>query len=84
KKGAEHLPWLENHLSWISKDTAYWEKRLLRTQMETMLLSPDFVNDKETTAKVRQHANSLLSEDPEVIRKIQKFVTTWGLSGNIA
>ena len=83
-KGAEKLPWLENHLTGISKTAAYWNRRLLRAQAETLFSSPDYVNDPDTMSKSKMHIEALLSEDPEMVQKIQKFVTQMSLGGNVS
>ena len=83
-KGAEHLPWLENLLTWVDKNSSYWQKRLLRVKMDTLLASPEYIKDYETSEKTKKLLGSLLSKDPEVIRGIQKFVTTWNLTANVA
>lgn len=82
-KGAEELPWFENHIDWIQKNASYWQRRLLRSQGETMALEPGTAGT-ETGDMIRQHIDELMQKDPEVGRKVQQIASTWALGFNVA
>lgn len=82
-RGASELPWFRNHIDWIEKNAAYWQRRLLRTQGETMLQEPGTAGT-DTAKLIQQHMDELLSRDPDVARKIQAVAFTWSIGFNPA
>lgn len=82
-KGAEELPWFENHIDWIQKNASYWQRRLLRTQGETMVQEPGTAGTA-TADLIRQHMSELLQRDPAIGRKIQALAFTWSIGFNPA
>lgn len=84
KKGSELLPWLRNAFTWTENNSAYWNKRTLRAQLDTLLASPELRADTENTKLMQQHMEGFLSPDPETARIIQQAVGVFHLGGNVA
>lgn len=82
-RGADELPWFSNHLDWVQKNASYWQRRLLRTQGESMLMEPG-TESTPTADLIRQHIDSLMQKDPEIGRAIQQVTSTWSLGFNLA
>lgn len=82
-RGADELPWFENHIDWIQKNANYWQRRLLRTQGESMLMEPG-TEGTPTADLIKQHIDSLMQKDSEIGRAIQQVTSTWSLGFNLA
>jgi hypothetical protein len=78
-KGAEKLPFMENHIRWIQKTANYWQRMEFRAMAESTLLDPEMRANPELAKKVRDHTENVLSRDPEVARQAVRFVATWML-----
>jgi hypothetical protein len=82
-RGAEELPWFENHLDWIQKNAVYWQRRLLRTTAESMRLEPGTIGSP-TADLIGEHLEAFMQRDPELGRRIQQVASTWSLGFNVA
>lgn len=83
-KGAEELPWLENHITWVHKTANYWSRQLYRAQMDAHLLERDIAGNPELQKKLRTHAENMLHPDSPTAQKISRFASTWFMGFNLA
>ena len=82
-KGGDIVPFTDHFFSWLEGSPAYWNKRLIREQVEMTLLAPEYRAAPETSAGLRQWLNGFLTPDPKPMRALQKAVTTFTLGGNV-
>lgn len=83
KRGAEELPWFENHIDWFSRNANYWQRRLMRTTGESLALEPG-TRGTDAATMIQQHLQQFMQRDPEVGRAIQKVASVWSLGFNLA
>jgi hypothetical protein len=83
-KGAEELPWLSNHFSWIHKSSTFWSRQLFRAQARMLRGDPELVERPDLRQWTQQHAANILNPDPEGARVASKFTTTWLMGFNVA
>jgi hypothetical protein len=83
-RGAEELPWLSNHFSWVQKASTYWSRQLFRAQMRAHLLEPEIAQNPELQSWMRTHFENILHQDPESVQKFKRFITTWFMGYNPA
>ena len=83
-QGAEDLPWMWNHISWVQKEATYWSRALLRAQARTYLLDPELAQNPELRTQLGQHFQNLLQPDPRAAQQMNRFVSTWFLGFNLA
>jgi hypothetical protein len=83
-KGAEELPWLWNHISHMERMSNYWTRQLFRAQADLHLGDPALKDRPDLVSLMRDHRDAVLSPDPEVIRKVNQFTTTWNMGLNSA
>jgi hypothetical protein len=84
RKGAEELPWLSNHFSWVQKTSSFWSRQLLRAQARAHLLDPEISQDRELQKRLKTHIDNMLASDPELASKLSRFTTTWFMGYNPA
>jgi hypothetical protein len=82
-KGGDIVPFTDHFFSWLEGSPAYWNKRLIREQVEMTLLAPEYRAAPETSQGLRQWLNGFLTPDPKPMRALQKAVTTFTLGGNV-
>jgi hypothetical protein len=83
-KGAEELPWLQNHFSWVHKTSNYWSRQLLRAQARAHLLDPEIAGNADLASKLATHYENLLHPDTTAGRLTQRSVMTWFMGYNPA
>ncbi len=83
-KGAEELPWLSNHFSWINSTSNYWSRQLLRTQGRVLANEPELATRPDLQKWAKTHVANILSTDPELARIATRFTTTWFMGLNAA
>jgi hypothetical protein len=83
-KGADELPWLWNHISHMERMSNYWTRQLFRAQADLHLGDPALKDRPDLVSLMRDHRDAVLSPDPDVIRKLNKFTTTWYMGLNPA
>lgn len=83
-RGAEELPWLSNHFSWVQKASNYWSRQLFRAQSRAHLLEPEIATNSELQKWMRTHFDNILQLDPESVQKFKRFMTTWFMGYNPA
>ncbi len=83
-KGAEELPWLSNHFSWVNKTATYWSRQLLRAQARAHLLEPEIAQNPDLQKKLKTHFDNILQPDPEFAQRMNRLVTTWFMGYNPA
>lgn len=83
-KGAEELPWLSNHMSWVHKTANHWSRQLLRAQSRAHLLDPEIASNEQLRAKLKQHYDNVLQPDTRTGQIAQRTVMTWFMGFNPA
>jgi hypothetical protein len=83
-RGAEELPWLRNHFSWIKKTSTSWSRQLLRAQVRAHLLDPEIAQNPELQAKLKTHFENMMQPDAPVGRFFQRAVMSWFMGFNPA
>lgn len=83
-RGAEELPWLSNHFSWVQKASTYWSRQLFRAQTRAHLLEPEIAANPALQSWMRTHFENILHQDPESTQKFKRFMTTWFMGYNPA
>lgn len=83
-KGAEELPWLRNHVSWIHQSSNYWSRQLLRTQAQAHLMDPEIAANPQLRTDLQKHFENMLQPDTQFGRFMQRFATTWFMGANPA
>jgi len=83
-KGAEHLPWVENHFTWVQRSANYWTRQLFAAQMDAHILEKQFEDRPELRQEFKTHKDNMLQRDPEVAQKITRFARTWFMGFNTA
>jgi hypothetical protein len=83
-KGAESLPWLENHFSWINKTSNYWSRQLFRSQGRAHLLDPEIKSNPDLHNQLETHYENMLQPDSQVGHTMQRAATTWFMGYNPA
>ena len=82
-KGGDIVPFTDHFFAWLKGSPAYWNKRLIKEQVEMMLLAPEYRAAPETAKGLRQWLNGFLMPDPKGMQALQKAVTTFALGGNV-
>lgn len=83
-KGADELPWLWNHISWVQRQGNYWSRQLFRAQADALLLEPELMANEDLSKLMTTHRDNMLQADPDVPQKIQRFITSWFMGFNPA
>jgi len=83
-KGAEHLPWVENHFTWVQRSANYWTRQLFAAQMDAHILEKQFEDRPDLRQDFKTHKDNMLQRDPEVAQKITRFARTWFMGFNAA
>jgi hypothetical protein len=83
-KGAENLPWVENHFTWVQRTANYWTRQLFAAQMDTHILEKQFAERPELRQEFKTHKDNMLQKDPELAQKITRFARTWFMGFNAA
>lgn len=83
-RGADELPWLSNHFSWVQKASTYWSRQLFRAQTRAHLLEPEIAKNPALQSWMRTHFENILHQDPEGTQKFKRFMTTWFMGYNPA
>ena len=82
-KGGDIVPFTDHFFAWLKGSPAYWNKRLIKEQVEMMLLAPEYRAAPETAKGLRQWLNGFLTPDPKGMQALQRAVTTFTLGGNV-
>ena len=83
-KGAENLPWVENHFTWVQRTANYWTRQLFAAQMDAHILETQFADRPELRQEIKTHKDNMLQKDPELAQKITRFARTWFMGFNAA
>jgi hypothetical protein len=83
-KGAENLPWVENHFTWVQRTANYWTRQLFAAQMDTHILEKQFAERPELRQEFKTHKDNMLQKDPELAQKVTRFARTWFMGFNAA
>jgi hypothetical protein len=83
-KGAEELPWLTNHFSWMNKTASFWSRQLYRAQARMLRGDPELTERPDLQQWSQQHAKNILAPDPEIARTASRFTTVWLMGMNAA
>lgn len=83
-KGAEELPWLRNHVSWIHQTANYWSRQLFRAQARAHLADPEISSNEQLRANLQTHYENMLQPDTAVGRFFQRAAMTWFMGFNPA
>jgi hypothetical protein len=83
-RGAEELPWLRNHFSWVKKTATYQSRQLLRAQVHAHLLDPEIAANPELQKKLQTHFDNMMQPDAPVGRFFQRAVMSWFMGFNPA
>lgn len=76
-QGAEELPWLWNHISWVQRQSNYWTRQLFRAQSRLYLSSPELTDAPDLQKQLQEHVDNMLRPDPQLIQKVNHFTSTW-------
>lgn len=82
-KGGDIVPWTNHFFDSLESTPSYWNKRMLRTMVETTLLAPEYRAAPNTSAGLREWLNGFLTPDPAGMRTLQKAVTGFTLGSNV-
>lgn len=83
-KGAEELPYLSNHFSWLQQQANYWSRALFREQIGAERESQELQPRHDLQDYVKQYADNILKPDPEAARVATRFTTNWFMGFNVA
>lgn len=82
-RGSDELPWFSNHINYIERNAAYWQRRLMRETADTLAAEPG-TKGTDAADLIQQHMEQFMAKDPEVARVIQKVASSWSLGFNFA
>lgn len=83
-KGADELPWLWNHISYMERLSNYWTRQLFRAQSDLHIADPEIQSRPDILKLIQTHRDGFLATDPEIVRKVTKFSTAWFMGFNPA
>lgn len=83
-KGAEDLPYLENHFGHVFRRANYWSRQLFRAQMDAHVLEKEIADRPDLQTQLKTHRDNMLQTDSPTVQKINRFMSTWFLGFNPA
>ncbi len=83
-KGAEDLPFLENHFSWVDRTANYWTRKLFSAQMDAHILETQFKDRPDLRKDFKTHKENYLHPDSQFAQKLTRFSSTWFMGFNLA
>jgi hypothetical protein len=83
-RGAEDLPWLQNHLKWTSQQGTYWSRQLFRAEARAQLMDPTIAANPDMQTKLRQHYDNMLVPDTPTGKFMQRLASNWFMGFNPA
>lgn len=81
-RGAENVPYLANHLSYMSQQSNYWTRRLARSEVEAVIAQREV--PPEVKENLKTHLENVMQADPENIKSLNNLTRTWFMGYNVA
>jgi hypothetical protein len=80
----ESIRWMDNHMSGVKQNAAYWSRALFKAQTKMLLESSEISTRPDLQRMINMHSDNMLMPDPEAGRMMTKLASTWYLGGNFA